>query len=153
MLNAQVVIVPAESSNGICDIGPSGGHRVHQASDYRMAYRWIASLVVSFPLVNLHRHSNGKWSGQVHSKRRHDHPNVAVLMDVDCAMLLIAFDGHAKLEGDTPDMMNPKPHLHLFRDLPNHAFVSNEMEIIDIQNNCGDNCALILNHEQSSVNI
>ena len=34
MLIARVVIVPAENSYGICDIGLSGGHRVHEASDH-----------------------------------------------------------------------------------------------------------------------
>ena len=36
MLLAQVVIIPAENSDDICDIKPSGGHSVHEASDHRL---------------------------------------------------------------------------------------------------------------------
>ena len=34
MLIGRVVIVPAENCDGISDIGPSGDHPVHMASDY-----------------------------------------------------------------------------------------------------------------------
>jgi len=36
MLIARVVIIPPEDSDGICDIGLSGRHRVHNASDHRL---------------------------------------------------------------------------------------------------------------------
>jgi len=74
-------------------------------------------------------------------------------MDVDRVILPIAFDVHAKVEGDTPSIMHPEPLLHLIFDLRNQALVSNDKEIIDVQNDCGDDCALILimEHEQSSV--
>ena len=154
MLIARVVIVPAENSDGICDIGPSGGHRVHEASDHRLVYGQITGFFVGLPLVKLHRHWCGDWSGLIHSELRRDRPNVAVLMDVDRVMLPIAFDVHAEIEGDTPEIMHPEPLLHLVLDLPNQALVSNDKEIIDGQNNYGDDYALMLilmEHEQSSV--
>jgi len=154
MLIARVVIVLAEDSDGICNIGPSGGHRVHEASDHRLVYGRIAGFVVGLPLVKLHRHWRGNWSGLVQSELRQDRPNVAVLMDVDHVMLLIAFDVHAEIEGDTREIMHSEPRLHLVLDLPNQALVSNDEEIIDVQNHCGNDYALILikEHEQSSVN-
>ena len=69
-------------------------------------------------------------------------------------MLLIAFDVHAEIEGDTLEIMHPEPLLHLILDLPNLALVSNDKEIIDVQNDCGDDYAVILlvmEHEQSSI--
>jgi len=154
MLIAGVVIVPAENSDGICNIGPSGGHRVHKASNHRLVYGRIAGFFVRLPLVQLHCHWRGNWPGLVHSEHRQDLPNVAVLMDVDRVMLPIAFGVHAKIEGDTPEIMQPEPLLHLVFDLPNQALVSNDEEIIDVQNNCGNDYVLILmrEHEQSSVN-
>jgi hypothetical protein len=47
--------------------------------------------------------------------------------------------------------MHPEPFLHLILDLPTEALVSNDKEIIDVEDHCGDDCALILKHEQSSV--
>ena len=75
-------------------------------------------------------------------------------MDVDRVMLPIAFDVHAELEGDTPEIMHPEPLLHLILDLPNQALISNDKEIIDVQNDRSNNYVLILimKHEQSSVN-
>ena len=153
MLIARFVIVPAENSDGICDIGPSGGHRVHEASDHRLVYGRIAGFFVGLPLVKLHRHWRGNWSGPVHSELRQDRPNVAVLMDVDRVMLPIAFDVHAEIEGDTPEIMHPEPLLHLVLDLPNQALIRNDKEIIDVQNDRGNDYVLILiiEHEQSSV--
>jgi hypothetical protein len=72
-------------------------------------------------------------------------------MDVDRVMLLIVFDVPAEIEGDIPELMHPESLLHLALDLRNQALISNDKEIIDLQNDCGDNCALILKHEQSSV--
>jgi len=75
-------------------------------------------------------------------------------MDVDPVMLPIAFDVHAKIEGDTPEIMHPEPLLHLVLDQPNQALVSNDKEIIDVQNDCGNDYSVILlvmEHEQSSV--
>jgi len=154
MLNARVVIVPAENSDGICDIGPRGGHRVHEASDHRLVHGQIAGFFVGLPLMKLHCHRRGNWSRLIHSELRQDHPNTVVLMDVDRVMLPIAFDVHAEIEGDTPEIMHPEPLLHLILDLPNQALVSNDKEIIDVQNDCGDDYAVILfvmEHEQSSV--
>jgi len=77
-------------------------------------------------------------------------------MDIDRVMLPIAFDIHAEIEGDTPEIMHPEPLPHLIVDLPNQALVSNDEEIIDVQNDCGDNYAVILlvmEHEQSSVDV
>jgi hypothetical protein len=74
-------------------------------------------------------------------------------MDVDCVMLPIAFDVDAEIERDTPTIMPQEPFVHLVLDLPNQAFVSNDKEIIDVQNDCGNDYVLILimGHEQSSV--
>jgi hypothetical protein len=75
-------------------------------------------------------------------------------MDVDRAMLPIAFDVHAEIEGDTPEIMHPEPLLHLILDLPNQALVSYDKEIIDVQKDCGNDYAVMLlvkEHEHSSV--
>jgi len=154
MLIARVVIVPAEDSDGRCDIRPSGGHRVHKASDHQLVYGRIAGFFVVLPLVKLYCHWRGNWHGLVHSELRQERPNIAVLMHVDRVMLPIAFDVHADTEGDTPEIMHPVPLLHLILDLPNQAFVSNDKEIIDVQNDRRNNhvLILILEHEQSSVN-
>jgi hypothetical protein len=73
-------------------------------------------------------------------------------MDVDRVMLPIAFDVHAEIEGDTPEIMYPEPLLHLILDLPNQAIVSNDKEIIDVQNDRSNYVSiLIMEHEQSSV--
>jgi len=136
MLIARVVIVPAENFNGICDIGPSGGLRVHKALNHRLVSCRIAVFFVRLPLVMLHCHWRGNWPGLVHSELRQDCPNVAVLMDVDHMMLPIAFDVHAEIEADAPKIMHLEPLLHLILDLPNQALVSNDKEIIDVQNDC-----------------
>jgi len=108
-----------------------------------------------FLFVRLHSHWRRNWSGLIHSELRQDRPNIAVLMDVDCVLLPIAFDIHAEIAGDTPQIMHPEPLLHLILDLPNHALVSNDEEIIDVQNDCGNAYHLIvlMEHEQSSVNM
>ena len=54
MVIAQVVIVPAENSDGIGDIRPSGGCRVNMASDHRLVYRQIAGFLVGLPLLKVH---------------------------------------------------------------------------------------------------
>jgi len=151
MLIAWVVIVPAENSDGICDIGPSGGHRIHQASNHGLVHGWIAGFLIRLPLVTLHPHWCGNWSGLIHSELRRDRQNVALLMDVDGVMLAIAFDVHAEIAGDIPEIMHPEPLLHHIHYLHNQALVSNDKEVIDVQNDCGNDCALILKHEQSSV--
>ena len=154
MLIAPVVIVPAENSDGICDIGPSGGHRVYKSSDHRLVYGQIAGFFIGLPLVKLHCHWSGNWAGLVHSELRLDRPNVALLVDVDCVMLPIAFDVHAEIEGDPAEIMHPEPLLRLMLDLPNEALVSNDKEIIDVQNDCGNDYSVILlvmEHKQSSV--
>ena len=153
MIMARVVIEPAENSKGQCDIGPNGGHCVRQASNHWLVYGRIGCFFVGRPLVKLHCHWRGNWHGLVHSELGQYRPNVAVLMDVDRAMLPIAFDVHAEKEGDTPNIMHPEPLLHLILDLPNQDLVSNDKEIIDVQNDCGYDCAVILcvmEHEQSS---
>jgi len=153
MLIAQVVMVPAENSDGICNIGPSGSHRIHEASDHRLVYGWITGFFIGLPLVKLHRHWRGNWSGFIHSELRQDCPNIAVLMNVDRVMLPIAFDVHAEIDGDTLEITHLEPLLLLARDLPNQALVSHDVEMINVQNDCGNDYVLILivEHEQSSV--
>ena len=149
---ARVVIVPAETSDGICDIGPSGGHPVHKASDHRLLYGRIAGFFVGRSLVKLHCHWRGNWPALVHPELRQDRPNVAVLMYVNRVMLPIAFDVHAEINGDTPEIMHPEPFLHLVLYLPNQALVTNDEEIIDVQNDRGnDVLILIMQHKQSSI--
>jgi hypothetical protein len=104
------------------------------ASDLQLAYGWIEGFFVGLPLLKHHHHWYGKRSGPIHSELCQDRPNVAVLMDVNCVKLPIAFNVHAKIEGDTPRIMHPEPLLHLIVDLANQALVSNDEEIIDVQN-------------------
>jgi hypothetical protein len=95
MLIARIVIVRAVDSEAICDIGPTGGHRVHEASSHRLVLGGIAAFFIGHSLVKLYRNLRGNWSRLVHSALRQDRPNVAVLMDVDRVMLPIEFDVHA----------------------------------------------------------
>jgi len=76
-------------------------------------------------------------------------------MDVDCVMLLIAFDVHTEIEGDTPEIMHPEHILHLVLHLQKHPLVSKDEKIIDLQNTCGNDYVLILimEHEQSTINM
>jgi hypothetical protein len=50
-------------------------------------------------------------------------------------------------------MMHPEPLPHLILHLPNQAFVSNDKEIIDVQNERGNDYVmmLLMEHESSSV--
>jgi len=125
MLIARVVIVLAANSGGICNIEPIGGHRVHKSSDHRLVYGQIAGFFVGVPLVKLHCHWRGNWPGLVHSELRQDRPNVAVLMDGDRVMLPIAFEVHAKIGGDTVEIMHPEHLLHLILDQHNEALFPN----------------------------
>jgi hypothetical protein len=149
------MIVPAENSYGMCDIEPCGGYRVHEASDHRLLSGQIAGFFVGLSLLKVHCHWCGNWSGLIHSELCQDHPNVAILMDGNCVMLPIAFDDHAEVEGDTPEIIHLEPLFHLILDLPNQAFLSNDKEIIDIQNDHGNNYVLIfiMEHEQSSIDM
>jgi len=153
MLIARVVIVPAENSDGIWNSGPSGGYHVHKKSDHRLVYGRIAGFFVGLPLVKFHCHWRGNWPALVHSGFPQDRLNVAVQMDVDRVMLLIPFDVHSEIDGDTPEIMHLEPLLHLVLDLPNQALVSNDEPIIDILKDCGNDLALILiiELEQSSI--
>jgi hypothetical protein len=65
-------------------------------------------------------------------------------MDVDRLMLPTVFDVHADIAGDTPDIIHPKPLLHLILDQANQALVSNDKEIINVQNGYSDKYAVIL---------
>jgi hypothetical protein len=121
----QVMILPAEISNVVCTIGSSGNYCVHKASNHRLVYGRITGFIVGLPLLKLHRHLHGNWSGQIHSEPPKDPPNVAVLIDIDCLMLPIVFDVHAKIEGDTPKVMLLESLLHVILDLPNQVLVSN----------------------------
>jgi hypothetical protein len=62
-------------------------------------------------------------------------------------MLLVAFDVHAEIEADTPEIMHPEPLLHLVLDLSNQALISNDEVIIDIQNDSGNDYGLMLSME------
>jgi hypothetical protein len=153
MLIARVLIIPAEISDGICDIGPSGSHHIHEASNHRFVYGWITGFFFSVSLVKHYGHWRGNWSGRGHPQLGQEHPNVAVLMDVDQVMLLIAFDIDAEIEGNTREIMHLEPHLRLVHDLPNQAVISNNEKSIDLQNDCGNDFVLIviMEHQQSYV--
>jgi hypothetical protein len=73
-------------------------------------------------------------------------------MDVDHVWLPIGFDGHTKKARDTPEIMDPQPLLHQILDLANQALMSNDKEIINVQNGCLNNVLILtMQHEQSSV--
>jgi hypothetical protein len=77
-----------------------------------------------------------------------------VLVDVDRQILQIAFDVHAEIEEDTPEIMHPEPLLHLVLDLRNQATFSNVKEIINVQNNCQNDDSvirLVMEYKYSSV--
>jgi len=56
MVIPRVLIVPAENSNGLCNIGPSGCHRVNKESDHQLVYGGIAGFFVGLSLGKLHSH-------------------------------------------------------------------------------------------------
>jgi hypothetical protein len=146
MLIAWVMIVPANNSDGIGDMGPRGGDCIQTASDHRLVYVWIAGFLGGLSLVKLHHHRCGNCPGLVHSEFRQDRPNVAVLMDVNRVILPIAFNVHVEIPTDIPNIMHPQPLLHLVLGLPNLALNSNHMEIIDVQSDCGNDYVVVLNH-------
>lgn len=76
-----------------------------------------------------------------------------MLIDVNHMMLLIVFDGHAEIEGDTPKIMDLEHLDHLSVDLPTQALISKDKVIIYVQNDCCNNHALIPNHAQSSIDM
>jgi len=115
-------------------------------------YGPIVGFFVWLPLVKLYCPWYGIRPGLVHAECLQDCPNVAVLMVVDRVMLPIAFDVYAEIGGDTPEIMHPEPLLLLMLDLPNEALISNDKEIINVQNDCGDDYALIMKHAKSSLN-
>jgi len=153
MLDSQIVIILAGNSDGICNIGTSGGYCVHLATDHQLVYGQIAGFFVRLALVKLHRYWHGNWCGLIHSQHRQDRPNVAVLKNVDRVQLPIALDVHLEIEGGTSEIMHPEPPLHLILDVPNQALVSNDKEIINEQNDHGNYVLIqIMEHELSSIN-
>jgi hypothetical protein len=76
-----------------------------------------------------------------------------MLMDVNRVMLPIGFHVHAKIDGDTAEIMHPEPLIHLVLDLPNQACNRNDEKIIDLQNDRGKNFVLmrIVKQDQSSI--
>jgi hypothetical protein len=110
MLISPVLIVLAENCDSICKIAPRGGHLLPMASDLQLAYGWIEGFFVGLPLLKHHHHWYGKRSGPIHSELCQDHPNVAVLMDVNCVMRPIAFNVHAEIEREIHETM----HRNLF---------------------------------------
>jgi len=77
MLIVCLVIVPAENSDDICYIRPSGSHRIDTVSDHWFGYVQITRLFIGLSLVKLQRRCCGNWSGLVHSELRQDRLNVA----------------------------------------------------------------------------
>jgi hypothetical protein len=153
MLIPWVVTVPAENCDGIWNIGPSGGHRVHKASEHQLENGRITGFFVRLPLMKRHRHWRGNSTGVIHSEPRQDRPNVAVLLDVDHVMLSIEFAVYAEIDGDTPEIIHLESLPHLVRDLLKEAVVNNDEKLIEIQKDCGNEDVLILvvEDEQSSV--
>jgi hypothetical protein len=75
-------------------------------------------------------------------------------MDVDGVMLPVEFNIHTEIKGDTSVIIPPEPLDHRVLDLPHQALVRNDEEIMDIQNDNGDDYTVILfvmEHEQSAI--
>jgi hypothetical protein len=69
-------------------------------------------------------------------------------------MLPVAFNIHTEIEGDTSEIIPPEPLHHRVRDLPHQALVRNDEEIMDVQNDSGDDYTVILfvmELEQSAI--
>lgn len=153
LLIAWVVIIPVENPDGKCDIGLSGGHRLHKASKHGSVFSKIAGFFFGLLLVKYDHNWHGNDSGRVHPELLQHRPNVAVMMDVDHMMHLIEFDGHAEINGDTAEIMHPEPLSHVIHNLHKQARISIDDEIINVQNDCGNGNALIgiVVQEQSFV--
>ena len=147
MFFTHIMILPAGNCDGIGDTGQIGCHGAHTASDGRFVYGRITGYFVELPLLKIYRHWHGNWSGLIHSELSQDCPNIAVLMDVNCVLLPIAFHVHAEIKGDTPKIMHPEPLLHVILDWPNEALARNNEEIIDRPNDWSNDYAMILKHE------
>jgi len=144
ILNAPVLIVLAENSNGMFNIWLSCSHRVDKASNHELVYGRMTGFFVGLPLLELHCHWHGNWSGLNHSKHCQDCAIKALLMNVDCVMLPIAFHVQAEIEADTTEIIHLEPLFYQILDLPNGARVSNDEEIIDVQNDSRIDYAVIL---------
>jgi hypothetical protein len=106
-------------------------------------YGGITGSFIGLPLVKCHHDLCGNWSRLIRSEFRQYCPNVSVLMDVNWVMLPNAFDLHAKFEDDILEIMYLETHHHLMVDLRNQALISDDEEIFDKPNDCGNNCALM----------
>jgi hypothetical protein len=113
----------------------------------------MAGFFIWLPLMKVHCHWRRTCPGLVHCELRQGCLNIAMLMDVDCVMLLIALDDHGKIQGDTPKIMYPEILLHLILDLPNQALINNDKEVIDILTICSEDWALMLKHKQYSIDM
>jgi len=76
-------------------------------------------------------------------------------MDVDRVMLPNAFDVYAMIGQFTPVITHPETMLDQILDLPNRALFSDNEEIINVHNDCGNDDALsvIMEHTQSSIDV
>lgn len=92
MLMSRVGIESAESPHGICNIGPSCGHPVHNASNYQLVYSRMSAFFGGLPLVIIHCNWRHNWPGFVECEHRNDQPHIAILNNVNCVMLLIAYN-------------------------------------------------------------
>jgi hypothetical protein len=144
ILLGRVVNVPKKNSDGICSIRPGGGHRVHTASDHQLVCGRITGLFIGFPLVTLHCYWRAHWPGLMHSELRHIRPKIPVQMDINCEMRQISFDVHVEIAGGTPEIIHLEPIHHRVFDLCNQAIDTNDQEIIQVQNECGNDYAMVL---------
>jgi len=121
-----IVIISAETSDGMCDIKPSSSHRVYNAPYHRLLYRLLTGFILRLPLVKPHSHWHDRWSRLIHPGHPQDHPNVSMLLEVNHVTLPVAFNVRVDIEADTPEILHLEPLLHLILDLHNLALISND---------------------------
>jgi len=69
-------------------------------------------------------------------------------------MLLTAFNNYSGIDGDTPETMHPEPLLYMIVDWPIQFLVTNDKDIIKVQNYCSNHYSVIvvvMEHAQYSI--
>jgi len=134
ILTALVLNLSAERSNGICNIWASGNLCQYQNSNHQLVNGRITGLFLGHPLMNLHHQSHGNWSRVIMATLYHHRPKVALLIDTDHIILLIAFDYHTEIEEDPPEIAHVESLFQLILYLVNQTMISSDDEVIEIPN-------------------
>lgn len=105
--------------------------------------------------MRLHHHQHSNYCQLPHTEHCQEHLHIAVLMNVNCANLQIAFQGNVQIEGETDKILYLEPLCYLFLNMPHGVHIHIVCEITDMLNDYCNHYAiiqLVMQHEQFSVN-